>query len=68
MARKSAAAEKTKRRVRTNQLLVYIDPSVAKALKRLAIEQETTASALVEKACRQLLAKSRVAPGADSED
>ncbi len=69
MARKSSAgAVKTKRRVRTNQLLVYVDPSVAKALKRLAIGDETTVSALVEKACRQFLSRQGLPPAEKPED
>ena len=58
MARKSfgaADAKGSRKRAGKPQILVYIDPDVATALKRAAIQRDTNVSALVEQACRQFL-------------
>ena len=70
MARKTAetAGKEQKKRVRTNQLLVYMDPNVAAALKRLALRDETNTSQLVEMACRQFLRRQGISVNAKSED
>lgn len=39
------------------QLLVYVAPDVIKEVKKTAVDQDTTASAIVEKALKDWLAK-----------
>ncbi|MGU3542273.1 ribbon-helix-helix domain-containing protein [Methylobacterium sp. A52T] len=39
------------------QLLVYLPPELIKDLKKLAVDDETTASAIVEEAVRQWIEK-----------
>ncbi|MGU3466431.1 ribbon-helix-helix domain-containing protein [Methylobacterium sp. C33D] len=39
------------------QLLVYLPPELIKDLKKLAVDDETTASAIVEEAVRQWVKK-----------
>jgi len=39
------------------QLLVYVEPNVIKETKKAALDLETTASAIVEEALREWLAK-----------